>query len=211
MIKRLYNYIRDVYIRSFKDGVKLSRRSSVIGSELGSFVHVGDYAFVYESELGRYSSIGRGAVIRNARLGGFCSVSWSATIGATPHNHALLTTHAFHYIKSFGFVDHDKRIVLPTTVGNDVWVGANAVIMPGLKIGDGAVIGAGAVVTKDVPPYAIVAGVPAKILKFRFEKDVVKELLEIRWWDWEIKRLKLKIDLFRKPIVAEDVSRIRDK
>lgn len=211
MIKRLYNLIRDVCIYSFKDGVRQSRRSTVIGSKLGSFVHVGDYAFVYESELSRYSSIGRGAVIRNAKLGSFCSISWNATIGATPHNHALMATHAFHYIKSFGFVGKDKRIVLPVTVGNDVWVGANAVIMPGLNIGDGVVIGAGSVVTKDVPSYAIVAGVPARVIKFRFEKDVVAELLKIKWWDWDIKKIQINMDLFRMPITIDTLSHIRDK
>lgn len=211
MIKRLYKYIRDIYTRSFKDGARLSRKSTVIGSNLSSFVHVADYAFVYESKLGRYSSIGRGAVIRNASIGGFCSISWNATVGAAPHNYSLMSTHAFHYIKSFGFTDQDKRIVLPTTVGSDVWIGANAVVMPGLNIGDGAVIGAGAVVTKDIPPYAVVVGVPAEVIKYRFEEAVVDRLLEVKWWDWDIEKIRANMELFRMPLTIDELTRIRDK
>ena len=69
-------------------------------------------------------------------------------------------------------------------INNDVYIGLNAIIMPGVTIGDGAVVGAGAVVTKDVPPYAIVAGVPAKVVKYRFEQPVIDKLLELKWWDY---------------------------
>jgi len=161
--------------------------------------------------LGRYSSIGRNAVIRNAKIGGFCSISWHATIGATPHDYTLMSTHAFHYISSFDFVEDDKRLVSHTVVGNDVWVGANAVIMPGLTIGDGVVIGAGAIVTKDVPPYIIVAGVPAVIIGSRFEKDVVEKLMDIKWWDWSNDKIQMNIGLFRKSITIDGLSKIREK
>ena len=73
---------------------------------------------------------------------------------------------------------------IPVTVGNDVWIGARAIIMDGIKIGDGAIIGANSVVTKDVPPYAIVAGCPAKLIRYRFSEDVINKLLELCWWDY---------------------------
>jgi len=210
MIKRVYNFIRDIQIRLFKDGVRVSRKAAIVNSRLESYAHVGDNAFIYESKLGRYSSIGRGAVIRNTELGGFCSVSWNATIGATPHDYQLMSTHAFHYIKSFGFVEQDKRIELLTTVGNDVWIGANVVILPGLTIGDGAVIGAGAVVTKDVPAYAIVAGVPARVINYRFDRDIIAMLLDIAWWDWSDKKIEMNMELFRDAITKDGLSKIKD-
>lgn len=84
-------------------------------------------------------------------------------------------------------------------IGNDVWIGANAIILQGVTIGDGAIIAAGAVVTKDVPPYAIVGGVPAKVIKYRFSDEVILKLLQIKWWDkpeeWIIQKLEKFTDV----------------
>ena len=82
----------------------------------------------------------------------------------------------------------------PVTIGNDVWIGYEAVILAGVTVGDGAVIGARAVVTKDVPPYTIVGGVPAKPIRKRFSEDLIAALLELRWWDWPEERLKANLD-----------------
>ena len=83
------------------------------------------------------------------------------------------------------------------TIGNDVWIGIKATIMPNITIGDGAVIGANAVVTKDVPPYAVVVGVPAKIIKYRFDEEIIKDLLELKWWNYS--------ESFIKTLPFEDV------
>ena len=77
-----------------------------------------------------------------------------------------------------------------TIIGNDVWIGQRVVVKSGCRIGDGAVVGAGAVVTKDVPPYAIVGGVPAKVIRMRFSEDIIERLKEIKWWDYSDDRLK---------------------
>lgn len=87
----------------------------------------------------------------------------------------------------------------PIKIGNDVWIGANAVILPGVSIGDGAIIAAGAVVTKAVPPYAIVGGVPAKIIKYRFDTKVIEQLLKIKWWDWDIEKIEKNIEYLYQP------------
>lgn len=86
-----------------------------------------------------------------------------------------------------------------TVVGNDVWIGVNARIISGVKIGDGAIIGAGAIVTKDVPPYAIVGGVPARVIKYRFSRDIIDAMLRIKWWDWNIKKIEDNMELFYQP------------
>ena len=87
----------------------------------------------------------------------------------------------------------------PVTIGNDVWIGGNVTILPGVNIGDGAIVAAGAVVTKDVEPYAIVGGVPARVIKYRFSKDVIDKLLEIKWWNWSLDKIEENIDLFFEP------------
>jgi virginiamycin A acetyltransferase len=76
-----------------------------------------------------------------------------------------------------------------TIVGNDVWIGYQATIMPGVRIGDGAIVATRSVVTRDVPPYAVVGGNPVQVIRMRFESDAVARLLEIRWWDWDIARV----------------------
>lgn len=89
-----------------------------------------------------------------------------------------------------------------TVIGNDVWIGYEAVIMPGVQIGDGAVIASKAVVTKDVAPYAIVGGHPASLIRFRFEKPVVDQLLTIRWWDWDLDKITRNVALISSQDVA---------
>jgi hypothetical protein len=84
----------------------------------------------------------------------------------------------------------------PPTIGSDVWIGSNVTVLQGVTVGHGAVIAAGAVVTKDVPPYAIVGGVPAKVIRYRFAPEVVRELLELRWWEWPLERILEARDVF---------------
>ncbi len=84
----------------------------------------------------------------------------------------------------------------PVVIGNDVWIGLGAVILSGVTVGDGAIIAAGSVVTHDVPPYAIVGGIPAKVIRFRFSEQQIKKLLDISWWKWSDQKIAANIDLF---------------
>ena len=84
-------------------------------------------------------------------------------------------------------------------IGHDVWIGTNVTILPSVKIGNGAIIAAGAVVTKDIPDYAIVGGVPAKVLKYRFSDDEIKRLNQSKWWEWPDEKIKRHINKFSAP------------
>jgi acetyltransferase-like isoleucine patch superfamily enzyme len=128
-------------------------------------------------------------------IGNFCSIAEDVKIIAGgEHNYNLVTT--------FPLKDRLKGAKLPIRhkgdiiIGNDVWIGTGAIILAGVKIGEGAVVGAGSVVTHDVPAYAIVAGVPARVLKFRFTPEQIKKLLEIAWWDWNVEKIVENIDYF---------------
>ena len=129
-------------------------------------------------------------------IGNFVSMGSMVTIGNGEHPLKFLSTSPFFYFDGLGFKDksmptHNEYSKLaPVTIGNDVWIGDGVKIKNGITIGDGAVIGASAVVTKDVPPYAIVAGVPAKIIKYRFDEDIIQELLELKWWNLDLKTIR---------------------
>ena len=148
--------------------------------------------------IGKHSYLSFNVQVLNkkeTKIGKYCAIGRDALIGVSCHPIDRISIHPFTYTESCEYLYGDlvtpqekvasnPKVKLPITIGNDVWVGARAIILDGLKIGDGAVIGTGAVVTKDVPPYAIVAGVPAKVLKYRFEQPIIDKLLELKWWNY---------------------------
>ena len=124
-------------------------------------------------------------------IGKFCSIAADVVIGASEHPLNYLSTSPFFYVESLGFRKGACEIYLsPVHVGNDVWIGDGVFIKGGVTIGDSAVLAAGAVVTKDVPPYAVVGGVPAKVIKYRFQPDIVQKLLELKWWDLPVEVIR---------------------
>ncbi len=148
--------------------------------------------------IGRYSYINPGGIIRDSFIGRYCSIGRRVSIAAGHHPYHYLSTHPFSSScispKSSITKKELEKLVLPeekkikptlvlTTIMHDVWIGDGAIIVNGVKIGIGAVVGANAVVTKDVPPYAIVAGVPSKILGYRFRNHIINELLASEWWN----------------------------
>lgn len=130
-------------------------------------------------------------------IGKYCSFANGVLIIASgEHNYSAISNFPFyaHYLNHGSDIDTFSKGHI--TIGNDVWVGAKALILSGVSIGDGAVVAAGAVVTKDIPPYAIVGGVPAKIIKYRFTPKVIKDLLEIQWWNWDDNVIAKNLDNF---------------
>lgn len=202
----LYN-LKRAYIKLFKGKVFKSKSAVCINTTCGMYSHIAAGGYLVNSGLGDYTSIGRNSTVINAELGKFCSISWNVTIGATAHHTDRLSTHAFPYTTQFDLSDMEEKIVSKTYLGNDVWVGAGAIILPGIKIGNGAIIGAGAVVTNDVPPYAICAGVPAKVLRFRFSEELIAEIEKMQWWNWSHQKLKENLPLFRGPVDLSEFSK----
>lgn len=128
-------------------------------------------------------------------IGNFCSIARGVTIFlGGEHRVDWISTYPFSILfKEYENIKGHPRTKGNVVIGNDVWIGREARILSGVTIGDGAVIGAYSVVTSSVPPYAIVAGNPQKIIRYRFNKDIIDELLEIKWWDWSIEEIKKAI------------------
>ena len=143
---------------------------------------------IINTKVGDYTYIGGSNKIQNATIGKFCSIGSEVLIGLGIHPTNLKSTYPGFYTnseyyrvnKEYEFNGDEYKQV---NIGNDVWIGTRATILDGVNIGDGAIIATGAVVTKDVPPYAIVGGVPATVIKYRFTEERIKELLNELWWD----------------------------
>ncbi len=193
------------------EGIVIAPYVDLSKVQLDDYVSIAHHAQVSESMLGRGTSVGRYSKIRQAQIGRYCSIAWDVTIGAPAHPLNRISSHAFSYRKQFGITDHDEVFPQKTTViGHDVWIGCSAILISGITVGDGAVIGAGAVVTKDVPPYAIVAGVPARKIRDRFSLELQEILEEAAWWNWSEKRLRNSLHIFQQEIDQMSPEQLRD-
>jgi acetyltransferase-like isoleucine patch superfamily enzyme len=191
---------------------KKIRLSAIKNSTIHRTSKVESGSLVYNTEMGKHSYCGYDCEIINTKIGNFTSIANNVVIGGSNHPmHWVGMSPVFYegrdsIKKKFSEfkLDGPKE----THIGNDVWIGRSSIVLGGVKINDGAVVGAGSVVTKEVPHYAIVAGSPAKIIKYRFDEDTIQQLIKINWWSFSdaelsrfahtIKDVKLFIDTISK-------------
>ena len=137
---------------------------------------------------------------RHTTIGRYCSIAQNVRTMNRDHPMDFKSMHAFFFNPKLGYCKDDRIDFSALSIGNDVWIGTSALILPHARsIGDGAVIAAGAVVNKDVPPYSVVVGNPARVVRFRFPKEVIDELLASRWWEKPIE--ELDVASFNRPLL----------
>lgn len=204
-MKSIKSLLRRLNARKRK--VFWERTTSVCNqSFLESNINISSNCRIFESSIGRGSYIGTGSTIIKARVGRFCSIGSNVEFLLNNHpTSSFVSTHpAFHRSSNFmlkrlnlDFVTKDLYPMFhlldsgnQCEVGSDVWLGNGVKIMPKVKIGNGAIIGANSLVTKNIPPYAIAFGSPAKVYKFRFSAKVIKALNKQSWWDMDISELR---------------------
>ncbi|MDG1282783.1 MAG: chloramphenicol acetyltransferase [Pseudorhodobacter sp.] len=176
----------------------------ITDSRFGAYVEIGKGSRVAHSQFGDYSYCDRYADIANAQIGKFSNIAAFSRIGATDHPLHTAACHHFLYRsadywddteRDEAFFAHRKSRV--AFIGHDTWIGAEAMIKPEVTLGHGAVVAAGAVVTKDVAPYTIVAGTPAKPLRLRQPPEIADRLIALAWWDWPHDALRAALTDFR--------------
>ena len=182
--------------------IKLKKRLHEKFKNTSENVSIGDYTYgnfeirewdnKTKLKIGKYCSIADGVIFL---LGG-------------EHRSDFITTYPFNaLLKNFNYIEGHPHTKGNITIGNDVWIGSEAKILSGVNIEDGAIIGANSIVTKDVPPYAIAAGNPAKIVRYRFDEITINKLLKIKWWDFDEKEIIEIIPLLQ----SENIQKLIDK
>ncbi|MBK1698538.1 chloramphenicol acetyltransferase [Rhodovibrio salinarum] len=185
------------------DGPSIHPDAVVRESHMGSWTLVAARTLVSETRFGAYSYVMDNAAIERATVGPFCSIAAHTWINPGNHPTWRASQHHFQYrADQYGLGEREEaffdwRRDHPVTLGPDVWMGFGAVVLPGVTVGTGAVLAAGAVVTRDVAPYQIVGGTPAKPIGERFPADIADALQRIAWWDWPHEQLKSALPDFR--------------
>lgn len=209
MIQIFLDYIIGLFYSLFSKKVRVIPFSRIDSkSSFEGKNYIGRKSIVLCTKLGRYSYMGSNCVFTNSKIGRFCSISSNVKIITGKHpSSVFVSTHPVFYsanhptgntfVKENLFEEFERTANgKDIEIGNDVWIGRNVLLMGGISIGDGAIIAAGSIVTKDVEPFTIVAGIPAKVVRRRFNDEDCCKLQNIKWWEWDDEKLKKNSCLF---------------
>ena len=221
-------YNNTIIESQISDDAKLFAGIRIVNSVIGSKATIGDDCdivnlkaeektefgrrnIIRDTIMGRCSYTGTNTIIKNADIGNFCCIAWNVSIGGGNHdyhNTSLYTDYWFN--RNFG-IESPKPEAAPirTVIGNDVWIGAGAIINNGVTIGNGSVIGAGAVIVKDIPSWSIVVGTPGKIIRKRFEDDIANSLEMLKWWNWDDEMIVKYHDFLASNPTIEEMEKIK--
>jgi len=182
-----------------ENSINLCRGAKIISCAVAGNNVVGDYSCFNRCEVGKYSGMGCFSYVADSLVGRYCTIASRVSIGAFSHPLDWLSVHEFQYRDTSEIYGETlleggenvlRRDELETALGHDVWIGDNVCIRRGVKIGHGAVVGLGSVVTKNVEPYSIVVGNPAKPVKSRFTDEQISDLLDLEWWSLDLSELR---------------------
>jgi phosphonate metabolism protein (transferase hexapeptide repeat family) len=196
------------------DGAVIHPDCEITDCEFGAFTEVGRGSRLAHVAMGDYSYCDRVCDLANAEIGKFANIASFVRVGATDHPLDRASLHHFLYRSASYWEDTPddadwfaQRRARVARIGHDTWIGHNAQVKPEVTVGHGAVIAAGAVVTRDVAPYTIVAGVPARPLRARLSPDLAERMINLAWWDWDHARLRESLDDFRSLSAAAFIEK----
>jgi acetyltransferase-like isoleucine patch superfamily enzyme len=198
--KKIYYLINFIFYTIKFSKSKLYFPSIFKKSIFGTNVIVSSNCEIVNTTIDNFSYVSKNTIILYSDIGKFCSIASGVKINLPNHPINFISTHPIFYsriYKKFNKIEISKyNESNRVTIGNDVWIGENSIILTGVKIGNGAVIASGAIVNKDVPDYAVVGGVPAKLIKYRFTKEEISLLLTNKWWNSSLNIILSNLDKF---------------
>lgn len=206
----LINYIKGIFNNLLNPRISLFAIVSV-NSQIHKTACLYRFVKVNDAIIGEHSYLSASTNIENTEIGKYCSIADHCRIGMSSHSLEYLSTSPIFTQTTNAlqecWIDKDvfehKSEEERVYIGNDVWIGSHALVKGGVHIGNGACVAAGAVVVKDVPPYAIVGGVPAKVIRYRFPEEVIEKLQEIKWWELPDELLKENIEIFQNSNISD--------
>jgi virginiamycin A acetyltransferase len=172
----------------------------VIKQILKSFFTKPNSKFDKSSDIGMHTYIGAGGFITKSTIGNYSTIANNVFIGQWEHDYKQIALSG----QLYNFNSYEKYTQDTCIIGNDVWIGVGAIVLRGVTIGDGVVIGANSVVTKDIPDYAIAVGSPAKVIKYRFSQKKIKKIKDSKWWDYEIEEARKIVARLEKELKNND-------
>ncbi len=206
MISKIIRKLK-FYVNRFRD-IRRYKNYKKNGSIFDNTVIIGKGSSVLRSKIGKYSGCNINTMINDTEIGNFVNIAWDVCIGPRSHIYTNFTTHDFIYTKGEHIYSGGIDGKYINKIGHDVWIGCNVIVLPGVEIGNGAVIAAGSVVNKSIPPYAIVGGNPARFIKWRFTKEQITQLEELKWYEWDIKKIIENKEMLEK-IVEFDIDKFK--
>lgn len=219
MLRLLLDYFSFYSIKSRINNKRISLLSFFDkDSIISPLAKINRFVFLNNSSIGAFSFIGHNSKFNNVKVGKYSSISANVYAGLYSHPINFFSTSPIFYRPKNGsgtkwvnklLFDDEPKII---DIGNDVWIGINVTIISGVKIGDGAIIASHSVVTKDVPPYAIYGGVPAKFIRYRFEYQMIDSLLKLKWWHLPISVLKRNAENLAVPLdnyILDKLNKLR--
>ncbi|WP_420342619.1 chloramphenicol acetyltransferase [Paenirhodobacter sp.] len=191
-------------------GARIGTGCTLVNATFGPWTRVGESCRIENSHIGAYSYCDRFCDIANTTIGRFANIAANVRIGPTDHPLDRASLHHFMYRQDYYWDGlppwpeyWQRREARRTSIGHDSWIGHGAIIKPEVVLGHGAVVAAGAVVTRDVAPYTIVGGVPARVLRVRLAPDLAERMVALGWWDWDHDTLRDRTPDFRVLSVPE--------
>jgi acetyltransferase-like isoleucine patch superfamily enzyme len=210
---RLYKVNKKLVERKYGQKLlKLGTTVNLKNVEISYNNYISNQCNLNNVTLGEFSYVGQSSQLFNVKVGKFCSIADNVKIGLGFHPTDRVSTHPSFYSKNKAFKcfanENSFDEFKETIIENDVWIGSNAIIFGGVTIGNGSIVAGGAIVTKNVEPYSIVGGNPAKHIRFRFDEDVIQKMLEFKWWEKDLSWIEAnyksfnEVDQFLKLISA---------
>lgn len=201
---------KNVVINNSKiaDGCSVGDDTTIERCVIANNVAINRRSYINDSFIGSFSYTGINTTINWSKIGKFCSIARNVDIGGFDHDYHKITTMPEFRFKQI--ISGGGKIPQPVihndycSIGNDVWIAANAQILHKVKVADGAVVGAGAVVTHDIPPYAIAVGVPARIIGYRCDNHLIEKLMNIQWWNWSMEIITKHIDILLNSDICDE-------